>query len=255
MKPAAPWSRPPPDVPAARKRGFKTQPHWDSQAGMPAADAIRETDLYEPVKLMLEAQGFAVKAEVGPADVVGCREGEEPVIVELKTRFSLALFHQAVERMKLSDAVYIAVPRGTGVAFRKSLKANIALCRRLGLGLITVRLKDGLVEVHAEPGPYAPRKAGRRRQMLLREFARRDGDPNTGGQTRMTVMTAYRQDAIRCAGVLAANGAMKASNVAKAADVERARVIMADNHYGWFERVSRGVYGLSEAGRNALQDG
>ncbi len=222
---------------------------------MPAASAIRETDLYEPVKLMLEGQGYTVKAEVGPADVVACRDGEEPVIVELKTRFSLALFHQAVERLKLSDTVYVAVPRGTGQAFRKALKANTTLCRRLGLGLMTVRLKDGLVEVHADPGPHAPRKAARRRQMLLKEFARRDGDPNTGGQTRTTIMTAYRQDAIRCAGVLAANGAMKASDVAKAANVERARTIMADNHYGWFERVSRGIYGLSEAGRSALPPG
>jgi hypothetical protein len=222
---------------------------------MPAADAIRETDLYEPVKLMLEGQGYSVKSEVGPADVVACRDGEEPVIVELKTRFSLALFHQAVERLKLSDTVYVAVPRGTGQAFRKALKANTSLCRRLGLGLMTVRLKDGLVEIHADPGPYAPRKAARRRQALLKEFARRDGDPNTGGQTRTTIMTAYRQDAIRCAGVLAANGAMKASDVAKAANVERARTIMADNHYGWFERVSRGIYGLSEAGRSAVPPG
>ena len=43
--------------------------------------------------------------------------------------------------------------------------------------------------------------------------------------------------------------------MAKAADVERARTIMADNHYGWFERVSRGIYGLSEAGRSALPPG
>jgi len=33
---------------------------------------------------------------------VACRGEELPVIVELKTAFSLALFHQAIERQSLS---------------------------------------------------------------------------------------------------------------------------------------------------------
>ena len=59
---------------------------------------IRETDLYLPIKAFLEAQGYEVKAEVGPADVVAMRGDELPVVVELKTQFSLALFHQAIDR-------------------------------------------------------------------------------------------------------------------------------------------------------------
>ena len=42
-------------------------------------------------------------------------------IVELKTGFSLALIHQGIERQKITDAVYIAVPRGTGKGFRAAL--------------------------------------------------------------------------------------------------------------------------------------
>ena len=38
---------------------------------------MRETDLYEPIKQLLESQGYEVKGEVGPADVVAVR-GEEP---------------------------------------------------------------------------------------------------------------------------------------------------------------------------------
>jgi hypothetical protein len=106
--------------------------------------------------------------------------------------------------------------------------------------------------VHADPGPYAQRRQARKRDALLKEFARRDGDPNTGGQTRSTIMTAYRQDAIRCARLLRDAGPMKASGVAQLAQVERARTIMADNHYGWFERVARGVYGLTAAGLAAV---
>jgi len=146
---------------------------------------VKETDLYPPVKAYLQGQGYDVKAEVGAADLVALRGAEAPVIVELKTRFSLALFHQGVERLALADLVYLAVPRGQGRGFGKALTANIALCRRLGLGLLTVRLRDGFVEAHCDPGPYRPRVSKPKQQRLLREFSRRVGDPNTGGATRI----------------------------------------------------------------------
>ena len=204
---------------------------------------VRETDLYPPVKAFLEDQGYVVKSEVGAADVVAVRGAEPPVIVELKLGFSLALVHQCVARLGVSDDVYMAVARGTGKRFHKAAKDMTRLCRRLGLGLMTVRLSDGLVQVHCDPGPYAPRKNTKRQGLLLKEFAARTGDPNDGGQTRAGLVTAYRQDAQKIADYLKENGPTKASTVAKETGVERARVIMADNHYGWFEKVERGVYG------------
>lgn len=212
----------------------------------------RETDLYPPVKALLESQGYTVKGEIGPADIMAVRDGEDPVVVELKAGFSLSLFHQGIERQAITDAVYIAVPRGTGRIFQKAIAANTSLCRRLGLGLMTVRLKDGLVEVHADPAPYKPRKSAVKKTRLLREFARRTGDPNAGGATRQGLMTAYRQDALRCARVLSEFGPTKAAKVAKASGVEKARAIMADNHYGWFERVEPGIYALFAKGAEAL---
>lgn len=213
---------------------------------------ILETALYEPVKTFLLAQGYEVKAEIGSADIVACRGAEDPVIVELKTGFALSLFHQAVERLAITDAVYVAVARGAGRRFQSALKANIKLARRLGLGLITVRLADALVEVHLDPGPYAPRKSRPRKDRLLREFARRTGDPNIGGSTRTPLVTAYRQDAIRCAEYLADNGPSRGAQVARATGVEQATRMMADDHYGWFERIERGVYGLTPKGQDAL---
>jgi len=205
---------------------------------------MQETDLYAPIKRFLENQGYQVKAEVGAADVVAVRGNEAPVIVELKTGFSLALFHQAIERQLLSEVVYLAVPARTGVPFRKALKRNLKLCRRLGLGLVTVRERDLLVTVHVDPAPYRPRLSKRRQSQLLGEFARREGDPNVGGSTRRALVTAYRQDAIRCAEFLAMNGPSRAAAVAAATGVVNARRIMADNHYGWFRRVERGIYVL-----------
>jgi len=212
----------------------------------------RETDLYGPIKTYLEGQGYAVKGEVGAVDVMALRGDEPPVVVELKLGFTLTLVHQAIERQKISDFVYVAVPRGKTRAHFKALMANRKLCRMLGIGLITVRLDSGKVEVHQDPGPYAPRKSKKRTTQLLSEFERRKGDPNKGGTTRQTIITAYRQDAARIAEHLAMNGASKGAVVARETGVVRATRIMADDHYGWFERAEKGVYQLSDKGVAAL---
>lgn len=212
----------------------------------------REQDLYPPIKALLERQGYTVKGEVGAADIVAMRDGDAPVIVELKLRFSLTLFHQAITRLKVTDQVYIGVCKPTGRSARRALKDNLALCRRLGLGLITVRA-DGTVEVQCDPGPYAPRKNKAKAARLLREFDRLEGDPNAGGATRHGIVTAYRQDALKCAAHLAECGATKGAEVAKATGVPTATRLMRENHYGWFGKVEKGVYDLTEAGREGLK--
>lgn len=212
----------------------------------------QEVDLYAPVKSFLEGQGYEVKGEVGEADIVACRDDEEPIVVELKLRFSLSLFHQAVARLSMSDNVYIAVLHQPGRAFQKAVKNNLSLCRRLGIGLLTVRLKDGFVAAHLDPGPYAPRQSKVRKSRLLREFSRRIGDPNQGGSTRRGMITVYRQDALKCVKLLSDIGPTKASEVARLTGAENARRIMSDDHYGWFERVSVGFYQLSPKGVEAM---
>jgi hypothetical protein len=172
----------------------------------------------------------------------------------LKTGFSLSLIHQAVDRLAITDSVYVAVPAATGRRAYKTLQKNQRLCRRLGLGLITVRLSDCFVFVHVDPGPYQPKKRKRKQTLLLGEFARRTGDPNIGGSTRRRLVTAYRQDALRCAEFLSENGATKAALVAEGSGVKKARQIMADNHYGWFRRIERGVYDLDPDGAAWLSD-
>lgn len=214
---------------------------------------LRETDLYLPVKAYLEGQGYEVKGEVGAADVVAVRGDEAPVIVELKLGFSLQLFHQAIARQSLSDDVYLAVPRTKGKRFLKSLKDNIKLCRRLGLGLITIRVeRDDFVEVHLDPKPYLPRKSTERKARLLREFSRRVGDPNLGGASRVKMVTAYRQDALRCAWFLKEKGPTKGALVATDTGVPNATRLMADDHYGWFERVEKGIYMLTPKGAEEI---
>ncbi len=215
----------------------------------------KETALYPPLKAFLETQGYEVKAEIGAADMVAMRGDEPPMIIELKTGFSLSLFHQAIARQSQTDNVYVAVPRGKGKAFWRSFKSNLGLARRLGLGLFLIRMDDGFVELRCEPAPFMPRKSKVKLARLMREFDQRDGDPNLGGSTRTTLVTAYRQDAQHCADYLAFCGSDKGAQVAKATGVQNATAIMAANHYGWFQREARGIYGLTDLGKAAAKSG
>jgi len=216
---------------------------------------VREQTLYPPVKAFLEGQGYAVKGEVNGCDLVAVRGEEPPLIVELKTSFSLPLVFQGVARQALSDNVYLAVPPFSGRTNRK--KDALGLCRRLGLGLLTVRLEPTpFVEALADPAPYRPRQRKHTIGRLLREFQRRVGDPNQGGSTGRPIMTAYRQDALRCAVHLRLHGPTKAAVAARGTGVARARAIMYADHYGWFERAADtppGVYRLTPKGHAALK--
>lgn len=212
---------------------------------------MREAALYPPVKAFLEAQGYEVKAEIGACDLLACRGDDPPVVVELKTSFTLGLVLQGVARQALFDCVYLAVPVGPK-GWSARYKDILALCRRLGLGLLAVR-PDATVEAHLDPAPYQPRQNTARAGRLLREFQRRVGDPNIGGTTGIARMTAYRQDALRCLAALA-NGPQKATALARATGVARAATLMRADHYGWFDHPARGIYALSPKGLAALAE-
>ena len=62
-------------------------------------------------------------------------------------------------------------------------------------------------------------------------------------------MTAYRQQALICA-ALVANGPSRPRDLK--VTVPDAPKILLDNVYGWFVRIERGVYGLTDQGRAAL---
>ena len=215
---------------------------------------MKESALYAPVKTYFQSQGFEVKGEVGAADVMAVRGSEPPVIIELKLGFSLTLYHQALERLRVTDDVYIAVLRPEGRAGFNRLKANISMCRRLGIGLLTLRARDHFLEVHCEPGPYALRKSKKKATQMVRAFERLEGDPNLGGATRHGLVTGYRQDALKCASYLATTGPEKGAVLARATGVPEATSIMRNNVYGWFEKLEKGVYGLTPQGHQGLKD-
>ncbi|AYG68477.1 MULTISPECIES: DUF2161 family putative PD-(D/E)XK-type phosphodiesterase [unclassified Rhizobium] len=210
-----------------------------------------ETALYLPIKSFLEAAGYAVKGEIGGCDLVGLNDSEPPVVVicELKMSFNLELILQAVDRAAASDEVWIAARVSAKGKGRDADRRFRDLCRRLGFGMLAVSDGD-VVDIIVSPVAPMPRKNARRRSRLVEEHRRRKGDPALGGSTRKPIMTAYRQQALACAAAIE-NGMQRPKDMREAAP--KAPQILRDNVYGWFERIDRGIYALTELGAEALK--
>lgn len=208
---------------------------------------MKETDLYGPVRVFLEGQGYSVRGEVGPCDVLAVRDGTV-LAVELKLLLNLRLILQAVDRLAFTDGVYIAVPQGAH-AWKSDRRGVLKLLRMLGVGLLLVDPSTGAVQPELDPCRYEPRSNRKQRGRLLREHAALTGDPNPGGTSRRRgIMTLYRKKAVSAALFLRENGPSRASAVSKALGMPDALAILYRNVYGWFERRERGVYGLSPRG-------
>ena len=209
-----------------------------------------ETALYLPVKRFLEKLGLTVKGEIGGCDLVALSNDEPPIVVigELKLAFNLELILQAVDRASAGDEVWLAAKfsaRGKG---RESDARYRNLCRRLGFGMLAVTT-SGTVEVIVSPATI-PRRDPKRRSRLIAEHRKRQGDPALGGGTRAPIMTAYRQQALACASALS-QGPRKVRELKPA--IPDAPKILLHNVYGWFDRVERGIYVLTDSGRAALK--
>ncbi len=206
-----------------------------------------ETSLYQPVKTFLEAAGYAVKGEIGSCDLVGLSVSDPSVIVvcELKLSFNLELILQAVDRASIADEVWIAARISAKGKGREADKRYRDLCRRLGIGMLGVS-DGGEVSVIVSSVSPMPRTNPKRRSRVVREHQRRRGDPALGGSTRIPIMTAYRQQALICAEALL-GGPLRPRDIKPSAP--DAGKILLGNVYGWFERVSNGVYQLTETGR------
>jgi subtilisin family serine protease len=96
-----------------------------------------------------------------------------------------------------------------------------------------------------------PRQAKSRALRLIHEFSRSVGEANVGGAVGPLV-TAYRQDALRCAQALAVYGPMRVGALSAMAEVPTASLILRRNVYGWFARIERGIYALTPEGDQAL---
>jgi len=211
----------------------------------------REQSLYRPVKAFLEKLGYAVKGEICGCDIVALKGDAPPIVVigELKLTFNLELVLQGVDRAAISDEVWLAARMSARGKGREGDPRFRNLCRRLGFGLLGVT-PAGAVEILISPSAPTPRRDPRRRSQLVEEHRRRQGDPVAGGGSRAPIMTAYRQQALICASLLA-QGPKRPRDLKPV--VAEGPTILLRNVYGWFRRTQRGVYALTREGESALK--
>jgi len=152
--------------------------------------------------------------------------------------------------------VYVALPFPGGLSGKKHWKGMCHLLKRLEIGLLLVRfLKSGpRVEVAFHPAPYEAPRQKRRRGAIIREIHDRSGDYNTGGATGRKLVTAYREEAIQIACLLEDSGPLSPAQLKRLGGGERTQSILSKNHYGWFDRVERGLYRLHPSGSKALKN-
>jgi hypothetical protein len=218
---------------------------------------FREADMYLPLRAFLEEQGYTVRSEVHHCDIAAVRE-DNLLIIEMKKSLNVDVLVQAVKRQKLTDAVYVAVPRPRKNVARAKWRDTRHLLRRLELGLMFVTLESPLppkdrVQVVEHPRPFVRRRQTRQVQAILREISGRSLDYNTGGSTRQPLLTAYREQALFIATCLATCGPLSPKALRGLGTGDKTQSILANNVYGWFRRVKKGVYELTESGRQGLE--
>jgi hypothetical protein len=222
---------------------------------------VRESDLYAPVKAYLQDHGFEVQAEVKDCDLVA-RKDEQLLIVELKKSINLTLLIQATTRQAITSNIYVAIPE---IANRRSRqwRGTVSILRRLEIGLLVVTfgpLGSRVIRELDPPGGLehsaSVSKPNTRNTKKLKaiqqELDGRSASYNTGGVSQQQLMTAYRENTIFIACCLRRHGPLKTRVLRTIGTGDKTQKILGDNHYGWFNRVSRGIYCLNEKGAQAL---
>ncbi len=225
-------------------------------------EKLLESDLYGPVRSYLEGLGYDVKGEVKDCDIAAVRDGEL-IVVELKRGFTLELVFQAMDRQRVADGVYVAVPLPKRGYMDPRVPEMRSLCRRLELGLIFVGFTSkgaGQVDVAVHPKEAsAPRRDKKRRLAVLREHGDRTGSANTGGVSRKKILTAYKEQALLAVRILRDRGPLPAADVKKLGGPPNAAAILGRNALGWFDRTPgpdgrRYLYAPNEKALAALEE-
>lgn len=216
-----------------------------------------EKDLFLPIKEYFEQFGYSCDGEVNDIDLY-MEKGEENVAVELKEKLDFKAVQQAALRQKTVDRVFIGIFKPRDL-FSSSFKDKVYLLKRLGIGLILVSKRSFTVEIFSEPevtelAAFVSHNKGARKA-LSEEFRKRKVKVTTGGVKGTKLITGYREEALSVLDALMElGGEGTAKDVREISKVPKSRNIMYDNHYGWFEPVSRGKYKVSEAGLCALEE-
>ncbi|MGO4890370.1 DUF2161 domain-containing phosphodiesterase [Anaerobacillus sp. MEB173] len=216
---------------------------------------LLEADLYKPIQTFFIKEGYEVYGEVKDCDMTAVKD-DELVVIELKLTLSVDLLVQATKRQRITDLVYIAIPKPKYNLRSKRWTDLCHLVRRLELGLIVVSFtaKRKRSEIIFHPTPFDRKKHNKRkRENVLKEINGRSADFNIGGSNRTKIMTAYKENCIQIACYLEQCGPLSPKRLTQMGTGGKTSSILQKNFYGWFERVKRGTYVISVKGIEELK--
>lgn len=211
---------------------------------------LKEIDMYDCIKDFFEAEGYNVKAEVKDCDIV-CKKEDSLVIVELKLKFSLKLIYQAMDRQALTTEVYIAVLKPKRAFYGKEWHRMLKLVKSLCLGLILVDNNKNIEFVCHPSADYTRKLNSKKKIVLNKEFDNRKTSINKGG-TRGKTMTVYKEKSLLIIDYIKNSELYAPKDINSALSIKNASVILNQNHYGWYEKIAKGSYKISEKGLTAL---
>lgn len=220
---------------------------------------ILEVDLYKPIQTLFTKEGYDVYGEVKDCDIAAVKD-EELVVIELKLTLNVELLIQAAHRKRLTDQVYIAIPKPKYRLRSKRWTDVCHLLRRLELGLIIVSFsgKSKKAEILFHPTTFDQKKSKRqnkrKREAVLTEINGRSANFNIGGSTRTKILTAYKENCIQIACYLEKFGPLSPKLLSNMGTGTKTSSILTKNFYQWFERVKRGTYIISEKGKQELKE-
>ncbi len=214
---------------------------------------MEEKELYLPVKQLLESKGYQVKAEVKDIDVFGVKD-QYTIAVELKTQVSLKLIYQAIERQKLCDKVYIALPKSAFKSHQANIRQFVYLLKRLDIGLIKVNDNQAVLFMESDGFDIvrSKKQSARKKKAVLKEFSLRESDENVGGM-KGKKMTHYREKVLKIAQYLYEFKEKSPKEIKAFTGVMDTPSILQKNYYLWFKKVDRGIYTLSLMGIQAVE--
>jgi len=206
---------------------------------------MKESDLFKPIESLLKAQGFVVQGEIKNLDVFAVKE-KLTIAVEMKLAINLKLIYQVVDRLRLVDLVYLAVPQKALKALKRQQKLLLALLRKLEVGLITVQDDRAIVILEAKPfdAVKVHQRNKRKQQGLMKEFLQRLDHPQVGG-VKGPRLTAYRLRAMKIKDAMMHGKTYTIQQLKALTKVYDVASILRHNYYGWFSHPSRGLYSLS----------
>lgn len=212
-----------------------------------------EVDLYEPIQNYFTAQGYTVHGEVNDCDVAAVKD-DILIIIELKLTLNIDLLIQATKRQRYTEFVYVAIPHPTYSLRSRKWQDICHLMRRLELGLITVSFQEDRAEIKVihEPVPFdktkSMRQSKRRRNNILTEIEGRQVSTNIGGSHQTRIHTAYKETCIHIACCLERFGPLSPKLLREMGTGEKTYTILHKNYDGWFEKIERGIYTITEKG-------